>query len=104
MRQHLRLPIGNYLNCCNGDVKAYLKMLKEEDDKIQVLDRKPASNAATPVDPSRWEISTFSLLLFYQMRDSSAFSVCILFEESVFIFQFLNAQLYQTKHNCEFHH
>ena len=37
------------------------------------------------------------------MRDSSAFSVCILFEESVFIFQFLNEQLCQTKHNCEFH-
>ena len=29
--------------------------------------------------------------------------VC-LFEESVFIFQFLNAQLCQTKHNCEFHY
>ena len=52
----------------------------------------------------RWEISAFSLLSFCQMRDSSAFSVCILFEESVFIFQFLNAQLCQTKHNCEFHH
>ena len=38
------------------------------------------------------------------MRDSSAFSVCIFFEESVFIFQFLNAQLCQTNHNCEFHH
>ena len=52
----------------------------------------------------RWEISVFSLLSFCQMRDSSVFSVCILFEENVFIFQFFNSQLFQTKHNCEFHH
>ena len=39
---------------------------------------------------------------FVKMRDSSAFSVCTFFEESVFLFQFLNdknAQLCQTKHN-----
>ena len=29
-----------------------------------------------------------------KMRDSSAFSVCILFEESVFIFQFLNNKMH----------
>ena len=52
----------------------------------------------------RWEISAFSLLSFCQMRGFSVFSVCILFEESVFIFQFLNGQLCQTKHNCEFYH
>ena len=28
------------------------------------------------------------------MRDSSAFSVCIIFEESVFIFQFLNNKMH----------
>ena len=30
-----------------------------------------------PEEPDRWEISAFSLLLFCQMRDSSAFSICI---------------------------
>ena len=29
-----------------------------------------------------------------KMRDSSTFSVCILFEESVFIFQFLNDKMH----------
>jgi hypothetical protein len=38
-----------------------------------------------------------------KIRASSAFSVCILFEESVFIFQFLNDKMHcQTQHNCEF--
>ena len=33
------------------------------------------------------------------MRDSSAFSVCILFEESVFIFQFLDDKMHNyVKH------
>ena len=39
----------------------------------------------------KWENSQFSQFVY-------------IFEESVFIFQFLNAQLCQTKHNCEFHH
>ena len=36
-----------------------------------------------------------------KMRDSSAFSVCLFFEESVFIFQFLNDEMHNyVKHNC----
>ena len=31
---------------------------------------------------------------FVKLRDSSAFSVCIFFEENVFIFQFLNDEIH----------
>ena len=37
---------------------------------------------------------------FVKLRDSSAFSVCIFFEENVFIFQFLNDKMHcYVKHN-----
>ena len=52
----------------------------------------------------RWEISGFSLLSFCQISHFSAFSFCIFFEESVFIFQFLNDKIHNYVHNCEFHH
>ena len=52
----------------------------------------------------RWEISGFSLLSFCQNERFLSFLSLYIFEESVFIFQFLNAKLCQTNHNCEFHH
>ena len=43
---------------------------------------------------SRCEISGFCLLSFCQNERTQLCSVCILFEESVFIFQFLNDKIY----------
>ena len=48
----------------------------------------------TAIRSPRCEISGFSLLSFCQNKRSSAFSVCILFEESVLIFQFLNDKIH----------
>ena len=51
-----------------------------------------------------WEIYGFCLLSFCQNERFLSFLSLYIFEENVFIFQFLNAQLCQTNHNCEFHH
>ena len=56
-------------------------------------------------DEFRCEIYGFCLLPFCQNERTYLCSVCILFEESVFIFQFLNYKLYNyVKQNCKFHH
>ena len=52
----------------------------------------------------RWEISGFSLLSFCQNERFLSFLSLYIFVESLFIFQFLNAQFCQTNHNSEFHH
>ena len=46
-----------------------------------------------------WEISGSSLLSFCQIREFSALSVCIFFEESVLIFQFLNDKMHNYVQN-----
>ena len=50
--------------------------------------------AKTSAGPKVGNIWVFSPLVSVKMRDSSAFSVCILFEKSVFIFQFLNIKMH----------
>ena len=47
--------IANYIRISDCDIKKYLDFLRE--DTIDVIDRKPASDAATPVDISRLKIT-----------------------------------------------
>ena len=54
-----------------------------------------------------WEIYVFCLLSFCQNERFLSFLRLYIFEESVYIFQFLNDKMHnyvcQTQHNCEFY-
>ena len=66
---------------------------------LQVLDYNTATGVAK-VGNIGFSLSSRSV----KMRDSSAFSVCIFFEESVFIFQFLNDKMHNYVKQNIIHH